>query len=91
MEQTPVSADDTNTGSQFSAEPQRPLSAMYANIVLLHWLAAPGLYLVLAPADPTRRDSRTRYIGPVSSAAAAELLKTSALALGIADRAFRHH
>jgi hypothetical protein len=68
----------------------RAAGCTYANVVFLHWLAAPGFYLVLAPSDPANRHGRfrTRYVGPVSNPVAAEMLKVSALAFGIADRAF---
>ena len=73
--------------------PQPPSMSIFANVVFFHWMIAPGFYLVLAPAHPSpkRRAPRTRYIGPVSSQIAAELLKVSALYLGIADRAFQHN
>ncbi len=71
--------------------PPRRATVTYANVVYLHWLAAPGYYLVLAPSTPmTKHGSpRTRYIGPVSNLVAAEILKVSALAFGLADRAFQ--
>lgn len=71
--------------------PSRATRGIYANIVNLHWLAAPGHYLVLAPCDPAQKHGRvrTRYIGPVSNPVAAQMLKVTALAFGIADRAFQ--
>ena len=72
---------------------QPPGMSIFANVVYFHWMIAPGFYLVLAPAHPSpkRRAPRTRYIGPVSNRIAAELLKVSALYLGIANQAFQHN
>lgn len=91
--ETIIATDDRNRAESRPPSQPRRVAGTYANVVYLHWLAAPGFYLVLAPSDPGNKRGvlRTRYVGPISNPAAAEMLKVSALAFGIADRAFEEN